>query len=57
MWVVIFEKDCGVQNSQLLWQLTTVGAALSVVDVRVTLSGRARRESYVRVCNLLLLSL
>jgi len=23
--VVIFEKDCGIQNSQLLWQLTTVG--------------------------------
>ena len=25
LWVVIFEKDCGIQKSQLLWQLTTVG--------------------------------
>jgi len=40
---VIFEKDCGVQKSQL-W------VASSIVHVRVTLGGRARSES--RVCNL-----
>ena len=53
LWVVIFEKDCGVQKSQLV-AADNCGRprVLWMLGLHSAVGQEVPRESYARVCNL-----